>query len=429
MKRIQSVDFGTWPVRFRKLIKAMVGRPWLMLLIFSLLYLQFIFLYGWEYRNIPNVDLPSFYAASVRFFRYGESPYDLASLRLFMSQDARYVYPFVYPPQSLLLFFPLSELTYANARVAVLLVNHLIFLVLMWVIPVYLLRVWPGRGLAFALCVLYLITFYPVVVTLNHGQVNIILLACIVLFWLFARRESAVLAGFFLALAILLKTYPLVVIPFLLLIGRWRESAYTLAWLGLATMVSLMLIPNPIWHDWITIVLPGGGYTSNPPGLASAAIWNQSLNGVFSRAFTENRWSEPFWVDPGLARFLAYGSAGLAAAVTAIAVWRSRSETDSLDRVLLAALPLMYLVAPFSWEHHLVYLLPSILMLLTSRSSLGLLPRNIFYALCIISALVISLEYFQAKFFAVLVLWGLCVFAVGRKDFELPGKRLDSRQA
>jgi hypothetical protein len=428
MTRIQSVDFGIWPVRFRKFINAMVGRPWLMLLIFSLLYFQFIFLYGWEYRNIPNVDLPSFYAASARFFRYGESPYDLAGMRLFMSQDTRYVYPFVYPPQSLLLFFPLSELTYAHARLAVLLVNHLIFLVMMWVIPVYLLRVWPRRGLAFALCVLYLITFHPVAVTLNHGQVNIMLLASIVLFWLSARRGSAVLAGFFLALAVLLKTYPLIAIPFLLLIGRWRESAYALAWLGLATMTSLMLIPNPIWHDWITIVLPAGGYTGNPPGLASAAIWNQSLNGVFSRAFTENRWSEPFLVDPGLARLLTYGSAGLATAVTAIAVWRSRSETDSLDRVLLAALPLMYLVAPFSWEHHLVYLLPSILMLFTSRSSLGLLSRNIFYALCFISALVISLDYFQAKFFGVLVLWGLCVFAAGSKDVELPGKRQESRQ-
>ena len=208
----------------------MISRPWLMLLIFALLYLQFIFVYGWEYRNIPNVDLPSFYVAGARFFRYGESPYDLASMRLFMSQDARYVYPFVYPPQSLLLFFPLSELTYEHARLAVLLVNHLVFLALMWMIPAHLLRLWPERALAFALCVLYLLTFSPVAITLNHGQVNIMLLACIVLFWLFARRRYAFLAGFFLALAILLKTYPLVIIPFLLLIGRWRESAYALGW-------------------------------------------------------------------------------------------------------------------------------------------------------------------------------------------------------
>lgn len=425
MTRIQSVDSGIWPARFQRLSNAMTSRPWLMLLIFSLLYLQFVFLYGWQYRNIPNVDLPSFYAASARLFRYGESPYDLAGLRLFMAQDARYVYPFVYPPPSLLLFFPLSELSYAHARLAALLVNHLIFLALLWVIPVHLLRVRPEHGLAFALCVVYLLTFHPVAVTLDHGQVNIMLLAFIVLFWLFARRNYAFLAGFFLALAILLKTYPLLIIPFLLLAGRWRESAYALGWIGVATLISLMIIPAPIWHDWITTVLPGGGYTGNPPGLASAAIWNQSLNGIFSRAFTENRWSQPLWVDPGLARLLAYSAAVLAAAVSAIAVWKSRFKSGSLDGVMLVALPLMYLVAPFSWEHHLVYLLPSILMLLTSRSSLGLLPRNIFYVLCVVSAVVISLDFFQAKFFAVLVLWGLCVFAVGCKAIELPGRGLE----
>ena len=156
MTRIQSVDSGAWPARFQKLSNAMISRPWLMLLIFSVLYLQFIFLYGWQYRDIPNVDLPSFYAASARFFRYGESPYDLAGMRLFMAQDTRYVYPFVYPPPSLLLFFPLSELSYAHARLAALLANHLIFLALMWVIPAYLLRVWPERGLAslgaFSIC-------------------------------------------------------------------------------------------------------------------------------------------------------------------------------------------------------------------------------------------------------------------------------------
>ena len=309
MKRIQSVDFGIWPARFRKLSDAMISRPWLMLLIFSLLYLQFIFVYGWEYRNIPNVDLPSFYAAGARFFRYGESPYDLASMRLFMSQDARYVYPFVYPPQSLLLFFPLSELTYEHARLAVLLVNHLVFLALMWMIPAHLLRLWPERALAFALCVLYLLTFSPVAITLNHGQVNIMLLACIVLFWLFARREICIpgrlLSGIgHIAEDLSAGDHP---VPSS---DRPLARERVCAWLvRLATMISLMIIPNPIWHDWITIVLPDGGYTGNPPGLASAAIWNQSLNGVFSRAFTENRWSEPLLVDPGLARFLAYGSA------------------------------------------------------------------------------------------------------------------------
>jgi alpha-1,2-mannosyltransferase len=278
-----------------------------------------------------------------------------------------------------------------------------------------------------ALCIVYSLNFYPVVVTLNHGQVNILGLAFLVLFWLLARNRNAVLAAFFLALAILLKTYPLIIIPMLLLIGRWREGVYAGAWVGLATLVSLMLFPNTIWHDWLTNVLPTGGYTRIPAGLFSpAAVWNQSLNGFFARLFTENEWSNPLSVNPGLARLLTYSAAGLTAAATGIAVWRSRVHIDSLDRTLLVSLPLMYLVAPFSWEHHLVFLLPTILMLLNSRSSFSLVPKIIFYILCFSSAVLISMPHvLQFKFYGVLVLWGLCVFTAGNKDIQLPSKNMD----
>lgn len=83
----------------------------------------------------------------------------------------------------------------------------------------------------------------------------------------------------------------------------------------------------------------------------------------------------------------------------------------------------MYLVAPFSWEHHLVYLLPSILVLLNSHSSSRLAPKLMFYALCVASAVMISMPcLFQFKFYAVVVLWVLCVFAIGNKDIELVHK-------
>lgn len=408
---------------------ASIGLQWLTpLMIFFFCYGPFILQYGWEYRNYPNSDFPSFYAASVNVFRNGVSPYNLENMRLLMPNIR--VFPFLYPPPSLLIFFPLSLLTYANARQVVFLVNHLLFLALIWIIPLRLLNARPkGHGLGvFALCIVYSITFYPVIVTLDHGQVNILLLAFIVLFWLFNRNGNEILAGLFLALAILLKTYPLIIIPMLFLIGRWRESIYGSAWLGLATIVSLAILPNTIWHDWLTNVLPTGGYTSTPAGLFSpAAIWNQGLNGFFARAFTESEWSKPLLVNPGLARLLTYGTAGLIAVASGVAVWRSRMHFDSLDRTILVALPTMYLIAPFSWEHHLVYLLPAILMLLNSRSSLDSMRKIIFYILCFSSAAVISMPHLpQFRFYGVFVLWGLCVFTTGSNDIELPNKCIGS---
>jgi hypothetical protein len=407
---------------FLKMLEELVGPKWLsLLMIFFVLYASFLYNHGWKYRDTPNTDLPSFYTASVSVFNLGESPYDPERLGLLMERGV-YVYPYLYPPPSLFFFFPLSVLTYADARHVVLIVNHLLFLILVWAIPLYLLRTKPGDGFAeIALCIVYSLTFHPVVVTLMHGQVNILLLAFFVLFWLFARREKAVLAALFLALAILLKTYPIILIPLLLLTRRWRESAYTIAWLGLAVIVSLVVLPNTVWPDWLINVFPSGGYMSTPAGMyPPSAVWNQNLNGFFARAFTESGWSNPVWVNPDLAKLLTYGAAGLTAAITGLAVWRSRTSKDSLDRTMLVALPAMYLIAPFSWEHHLLYLLPSILMLLNSRPLFDPVSKAMFFFLGFASAFLIGLPVaLRFKFYGVVVLWGLCVFTACR-GIELP---------
>jgi Glycosyltransferase family 87 len=399
-----------------------VGPNWLSLLvIFFVLYASFLYNYGWKLRDTPNKDLPSFYTASVSVFDLGESPYDPEHLGSLMD-DNEYVYPYLYPPPSLLFFFPLSLLTYADARQVVLIVNHLLFLILLWAIPLSLLRARPKYDFAvIALCIVYSLAFYPVVVTLEHGQVNILLLFFFVLFWLFAREENAALAALFLALAILLKTYPIIIIPLLLLTRRWRESFYTIAWLGLAVIISFLILPNTVWHDWLVNVFPSGGYMITPAGMyPPAAIWNQNLNGFFARAFAGGEWSDPVWVNPALAKFLTYAAAGIISIVTALAVWRSRIRKDSLDRTMLVALPAIYLIAPFSWEHHLVYLLPSILILLTSRPMFETASKIAFYSLGFTSAFLLGLPIaLEFKFYGVIVLWGVCVFTVW-KDIELP---------
>lgn len=409
-------------------LRTQAGPAWLPLVtIFLTLYASFAFNYGWMYRDIPNVDLPSFHAAGVSVFLRGESPYDSGRLAVFMERDVR-VFPYLYPPPSLLLLAPLSALSYDGARQVVLVVNHLLVLALVLAIPLHLFRARPRHAVAgSALCIVYLLTFQPLIVTLNHGQVNILLLACLVLFWLFASRGRAVLAGLFLALAVLLKSYPIILIPMLLLIRRWREGASAAAWLALATIVSLVALPQGIWRDWLANVLPSGGYACVPAGLFSpAAIWNQSLNGFFARAFTESAWSSPAAVNPGLAKLLTYAAAGLCVAVAGFAAWRSRDRADSLDRTIIVALPTMYLVAPFSWEHHLVYVLPSVLMLLGSRPSRGGAPRVAYLSLCIASAVVVGMAgALPLKFHGMVVIWALCVLAAVRGDIELPTGRPD----
>ena len=301
-----------------------------LLIIFAVLYVPFLFNYGWRYRDVPNIDLPSFYSASVQVFRHGESPYEPERLQAIMGERVR-VFPYLYPPPSLLFFYPLSALDYATARRVVLAANHLIILALLFVIPWFLLRDQSRRGVSaeFALPFAYLLTFHPAVLTLNHGQVNLLLLAFLLLFWLLAKAGRPVSASVFLALAVFLKTYPLVILPMLFASGRRRECAYTTGWIGLGAAVSLLIVPPAIWHDWLVNVLPTGDYAHIPVGLCSpAAVWNQSLNGFFARAFTESRWSNPVFVDTVLARHLTYAAAGLVAATSGMAVFGCAGRAD-----------------------------------------------------------------------------------------------------
>ncbi len=416
-----------------KLTSTSISQEWACaLMIFALLYAPFLLEYGWLYRNIANVDLPSFYSASIQVFEHGQSPYNREVLQLLMGESI-YVHPYLYPPPSLIFFYPLSLIEYPTARYIVLLGNHIIFIALLFIIPFFILRASfkTKFPIVFILTTVYLFTFFPVIVTLNHGQTNLLLLVFILTFWLFTRAKYTVAASLFLALAIFLKTYPFIILPLLIIIGLKRECAYTVAWLVIGIIISLLILPTAIWHDWLVNVMPTGGYMRIPPGLFTpAAVWNQSLNGFFARAFTENPWSAPLFLDKNLARTLTYIFAGLISAISGIAALRaSKIHPVSIDQTMLVALPAMYLIAPFSWEHHLVYLLPAILMPLTARFRFSI-PTIIFcYSANVGAALLIGVERgLLFKFYGVFVLWVLCIFIACSKRIQLSDNSVERYQ-
>jgi Glycosyltransferase family 87 len=396
MAEAHQSELGVHPGALWNFLASTSNQMWVALLLaFCALYFQFVLNYGWRYWNIPNYDFPTFYAASVAVFAQGASPYDFNDLRRLLPPDVEAL-PFLYPPPGLLFLYPLSILSYADARHVVLILNHVLFLGLIWAIPFSLLRARSGPDLGVvAFCTAFALGFYPVAITLKNGQVNILCLSFIVLFWVLARKEKAVLAGFFLAAAIVLKTYPMVFVPLLLVIGRWRECASAVGFVAAATLLSAAILPPGVWHDWLTLVLPSGGYMNTPAGLFSpAAEWNQSLNGMFARLFTESEWSRPVLVNPTAGRLATYGAAALTTAISLVATWRARERPDSLDRMVFIALPLMFLIAPFSWQHHLVFLLPVVLVLLgallrsliMTRALFSSTPDALFFFLCVAAA-------------------------------------------
>jgi hypothetical protein len=404
-----SAIFLRWPATF------------LLLLLFAAVYLPFLWHCGWGYLDALNMDLPSFYSASISAFKLGKSPYDPAGLQHLT--DAFITFPFLYSPPSLLFFFPLSLISYDTARLLTLIGNHFILLAILWMIPLQLLRARPSTHfLTIATCIVYPLLCYPIALTIKCGQINLLLTLCLMLFWLQSRRGNTMASAFFLAVAIVLKTYPAILLIMLLLLGRRKEFALTCLWLAIAVATTLVIFPFDLWRDWLTQIVPSGGYLKTPVGLISPAVpENQGINSFFARAFTANQWSQPLLENPALGRLLAYCTAFTIIIVTATAVWRSRKLQQGFDRAMLAVLPATFLIAPFSWQHHITYLLPCILVILHSRFRGHLIARSVFFLLGIGVAAVLALEGVIAdKFSAVVVLWILGVFTACCSRIELP---------
>jgi hypothetical protein len=212
---------------------------------------------------------------------------------------------------------------------------------------------------------------------MDHGQVNLLVMIQICLFWVWLRegRHPAVTA-LPLALAIILKTYPIIFLPLLLIRRQYLAAAWALGYSVTLTLVSLVVLPHGTWGDWMNSVLPTGGYGKIPFHLFSPAMpWNQSINGFTARLFLHPDYA--LTVNAAAARWVPMV---LAVLVIAALVWVSlrlnrQSPKIYLDDEIALVLVTIFLVAPLSWEHHLVFVLPAALLavvhLLEGRLSVG----------------------------------------------------------
>lgn len=407
-------------------------RPVVVAVLFALIYVPFLFFNGLKYFGNSSQDLRSFYGAARLVFVHGLSPYNPRVLgHVVGSLGNHRFFPYVYPPWSTLFFYPLAKLSYAQTCDAVLIINNLLYLALLWIVPVLLLGFHPKkRPAAFIIAVFLMVIFDPTRWSLYLGQVDILVLTSIVLFWISSRSGKVFYASLFLAFAVFVKTYPVILIPFLFLAGRRRECVRAFVWLGLAVIVSYLVLPQMLWHDWFTRVFPLGGYFRTPPGLYPPAdIRNESLNGFLARLLKVGGGLNAGAGGLVLARSAAYVTIALFVGITGLAVWRGRKLGDSLDRAMIVTLPLIFIIVPFSYRQHMLYLLPAILFLIFSNGRPGKKRNMLFYSLLAATALAITLPRTLAlDFYSVFMLWCLAIFALLSGKFEFVNGRTDERR-
>ena len=332
--------------------------------LFLLIYIPIFYYYGWVLPLSIGIDYPTYFHAARLAFVEGRSPYGPHAFDGIPGHMTEAVQPYLSLPPSLLVFWPLAELSPANARLLFVLVSQIcyvgsILLILFRLTP--LSRNGQLRDITLGFSLIYMLCFDPALSTLGTGEASflILFLICLALSG-FKNGSSPWRVALPLSVAILLKTYPAFLLLPLLFRKQYREIGLTGLFLTMFTGIAALVLPGNIWHSWLTDMLPLTGYINTR--LPLAIPWNQSLNALVMRLFQENYFSKAPLFHPSLTKpvivllvFIIVGATSLCSFRIARTEHSESSKADEISAYLL----LTFLIAPLAWDHHLIYILPA----------------------------------------------------------------------
>jgi alpha-1,2-mannosyltransferase len=249
--------------------------------------------------------------------------------------------PFTYPPFAALLFTPL---VIVPPQVAWGILNALSALALVAVVYLVLLRVrrpsWLSPEWGAVIVGVALLLIEPVRVTMDYGQINLLLLVLVVADVLVVKRFGGVLVG----VAAAVKLIPLIFVVHFLLVGRVRDAIRAAGTFVALQGLMFAIAPRSAYRFWTHTV-----FDSSRIGPTNWS-WNQSLSGMVRRFSEQASWSQPVAYLIGLV--LALGAAVLV-----------RRYADRPVYAMLITGFLALLVSPVSWVHHWVWAVPLIAVL------------------------------------------------------------------
>jgi hypothetical protein len=259
-----------------------------------------------------------------------------------------------YPPTFILLFEPLAALSPRTAY-----------------------RIWIGLNVAALAASLFLllgkdsgldlrirlilsalaIFYYPLTVHFHWGQPQLILLLMLLLVrrWLERGREAA--AGGMLAIAGLIKIFPLFMVGYLMAARRWRAVFLTAAAMAIGAAATVILIGLPSSIAFVarlTNVFSGGWLAAHQKADSVELV---SLGTFVSRIFVGVTGARPgSALDIG--RPIAVVIAALALLFVTARATRAKSADRNRDRSCFALwIVTTILLSPTAWIHYMVLLL------------------------------------------------------------------------
>ncbi len=254
---------------------------------------------------------------------------------------------FTYPPFAAVLMYPMAWVP-VGVVVTVMVVANLAALVLTtaWLVFPLADRHRQPRWFVLGLALPLASTLEPIRETITFGQINLLLAVLVLGDLLLLLPRGSRWTGVGVGLATAVKLTPGVFIIYLLVTRRWRAAPTAGGAAAAATLLAAVLAPHDSWRYWTFTV-----WQANKVGRLDR-IPNQAMWGTLLRLAAPHQPSRLVWL-------------ALVALVGGYGLWRAARAAragDELTGVTLAGL-VGLLVSPVSWQHHLYWFVPALVIL------------------------------------------------------------------
>jgi len=311
----------------------------------------------------PAVDFATLWAAA-RDFSLGGSLYKPAEVAA-----NHFGAVFKVPPFYGMLLLPFTHVELRTALALARSLDVAVFLACAAVLASWL-RPRLGTGVSLAAVAVVLGLMQPAFDSIAYGQIDVVLLLLLTLAFLALRAGRPAVVGLTVALAALLKLYPLVLVLFLAARREWKAVAWTAAGLVAIDAVAVAVMG---WHEHVvyaTEVLPriGGG---------TGWVENQTVNGFLCRLLAGARRPAP--VHDRMIDLLTWAIFALVAgASTLVAARRAERGANSAALSFGLFLVVMVLAVPAAWIHYETVTILTFLLLVGSAAEPPLPARLAF---------------------------------------------------